>query len=370
MTKKKVLVVDDSAFIRSFITRQIDADDRLELLDVAKDGVEAVEKVCKLKPDVMTLDVEMPRQSGLQALAQIMEKCPTRIVMVSSLTKEGALETMKALEMGAIDFFPKSMDDADTSIFTKGDILAEKIFNAANVPNIAKMSSNSSAPSVRQNQPRHKSAPAPEKTPPPQKTRPQPGSQLRFKKAEVVIIGISTGGPKALHSIISDFPNVLRAPVLIIQHMPPNFTGAMANRMNQLSQLNVVEAEDGMELKSNYIYIAPGGTQCEVVSKAGRKVFKIAQENTVSLYKPSVEIAANSLHNAYGGNVVGVMMTGMGHDGIDAFKQLKASGAYVIAQNQETCIVYGMPKAVVDAGIANEVLPLAEIPSTLERLLS
>ena len=357
--KKRVLVVDDSAFMRSIITRLIEKDDRLEVLDVAKDGVEAVEKACRLKPDVITMDIEMPNKNGLEALAEIMEKCPTRVMMVSSLTKEGAQETMRALELGAVDFFPKSMDDNEKSIFAKGEILQEKIFNVANISNISKVLTPESRVSESDVQVQAQHQP-----------NPQSGSLLRFKQAEIAFIGISTGGPKALHSIMPNFSETLRVPLVIAQHMPPNFTAAMANRLNQLCKLTVLEAQDGMKLEPNHIYIAPGGSQCEIERHLQTKTFKIHHDEGSALYKPSVEVLAKSIHQACHGNVLAVMMTGMGNDGIIGFEALKKSGAYIIAQDEATCVVYGMPKAVVQKGLANEILPLSQIPHTLDRLLN
>ena len=352
MSKIRVLVVDDSAFMRSTICRLLEKDARLEVVDVAKDGAEAVEKVCSIKPDVVTMDIEMPNKNGLEALAEIMDKCPTRVVMVSSLTEAGARETMRALELGAVDFFPKSMQDSDKSIFAKGDILREKIYNASLIKNLDTVQ-------------------APDKTAiPPQQHRPQEGSQLRFKKAELVVIGVSTGGPKALHAIMPDFPADLRVPVLIVQHMPPNFTGAMARRLDGLCPLTVMEAEDGHPLEARHVYIAPGGMQTKVLKKGDGLVFSVKPDEDNSIYKPSIELAAESIHNAIAGNVLAIMMTGMGSDGLKGFTKLKQAGAYLVAQNQETSVVYGMPKAIVEAGMANEVLPLSSIPGTIERLLS
>lgn len=352
MSKKKILVVDDSAFMRSVITRQVEKDDRLELVGTAANGREAVEKALELRPDVITLDIEMPEMNGLEALGEIMKKCPTKVIMVSSLTKEGAEETMKALELGAVDFFPKAMDDAQKSIFNHGEMLREKIYGAATIRNVSGLAKRESTP-----------APAVPKAP-------QPDSQLRFKNAEIALIGISTGGPKALHTIAPDLPSTLRVPLLIVQHMPPNFTAAMAKRLNQLSRLTVLEAADGMKLEADHAYIVPGGSQCEVENRNGEKVFKVQPDTQDTIYKPSVEVTAESLHRVYGGRVLAVMMTGMGRDGIEGFTKLKEAGAYVVAQDEATSVVYGMPKAVVDKGLANEVLPLAEIPRTLERLLN
>lgn len=363
MSKKRVLVVDDSAFMRSVITRHVEKDDRLELLDVARDGVEAVEKACALKPDVMTLDIEMPHKNGLEALTEIMEKCPTRVVMVSSLTKEGAEETMKALELGAVDFLPKAMDDSQKSIFSQGKVLQDKIYTAATSANLTQKITEPDAGSVRTS--RSDAEIAPERH-----AKPQPNSQLRFKNAEVALIGISTGGPKALHGILPHMPDRLRVPLIIVQHMPPNFTAAMAERLDRICKLTVREIENNMPLEANHVYIVPGGKQCTVTEKAGKKNFIVRDDDSATIYKPSVEVVAESLHNVYGGRVLAVMMTGMGSDGIKGFAALKQAGAYVIAQDEATCVVYGMPKAVVEKGLSNEVLPLDEIPDTIERLLS
>ena len=353
MSKKRVIVVDDSAFMRSTISRLIEKDARMEVIDTARDGVEAIEKVCSLKPDIVTMDIEMPNKNGLEALAEIMERCPTRVVMVSSLTEAGAQETLRALELGAVDFFPKSMQDSDKSIFAKSDILRDKIYNASLIESLD---------TLKNPEPAHEAQSE-------VKVTPQSGSQLRFRRGQIIVIGISTGGPKALHAIMPLLPATLRAPVLIVQHMPPNFTGAMARRLDSISPLSVSEAEDGVTLEPGHVYIAPGGMQTTVVKKDIALKFVVKADNENSIYKPSVELATESIHNAVGGNVLAVMMTGMGSDGLKGFTKLKAAGAYVIAQDQETCVVYGMPKAVVEKGLANEVLPLAAIPQTIERLL-
>ena len=350
MSKKRVLIVDDSSFMRSIITRFIQGDERFELVGTARDGVEAVERAAELRPDVMTMDIEMPRKNGLEALKEIMEKCPTRVVMVSSLTEAGAVETMKALELGAVDFLPKAIEQRGKSIFDQGELLRDKIYAAATARNFA-------AP----------------RTAPVKREAAASFSALdatRLRNAEIALVGVSTGGPKALHQIMPHFPKNLRVPMLIVQHMPPNFTAAMAKRLNELCPLNVEEAKDGQKLLPGHVYIAPGGMQCEVKKTALGFVFVVKPDENNSLYKPSVEVASASVHHACGGNVLAIMMTGMGNDGVNGFKKLKQSGGYVIAQNKETCVVYGMPKVVVDAGIADSVVALDEIPKALEQLLS
>ena len=344
--KMRVLVVDDSAFMRGTLVRFFEGDNRFEVIGTATNGVEAVQKAVELKPDVITLDIEMPEKNGIDALAEIMANAPTRVVMVSSLTEAGATATMKALELGAIDFLPKAMADSTRNIFSQSKLLCDKVYAAGRAqinyvrPRVALV-----------------------------KEAPQAGSQLRFKNAEAVLIGVSTGGPKALHQIIVDFPKTSRAPIVIIQHMPPNFTKAMAERLNELCALTVTEAQDGQKLESNHIYIAPGGLQSRVQKTPTGLVFRITPDAGESLYKPSVEVMGDSLFEAVGGHIIALMMTGMGNDGVKAFEKLKQAGAYVIAQDEATSTVYGMPRAVVEKGLANEVLPLEKLAPTIERLL-
>ncbi len=354
--KKKVLVVDDSSFMRNVIVRFLESDGRFEIVGSAQDGAEAVEKCCQLQPDVVTLDVEMPKMNGLEALKRIMSKCPTRVVMVSSLTEAGAKETMLALEFGAIDFIPKAMEDKGRSVFSNTKMLRDKIY-AASLATVANINT------VEATIPAAMQAPL-------AKAVSQPASLLRFKKAEIVLIGVSTGGPKALHEIMPEFMNDLRVPIVIVQHMPPNFTGAMASRLNEISSLTVSEGQDGDILHPGHVYISPGGMQCRVIRRGDDLVFSSKKDKNESLYKPSVDVMSESIYSAVGGNVIAVMMTGMGSDGSQGFDKLKKAGAYVIAQSEETCVVYGMPKVVVDKGLHNEVLPLGQIPSTVERLLA
>lgn len=348
----RVLVVDDSAFMRSTLTRFFNSDERFEVIGSAANGDEAVNMAADLKPDVMTLDIEMPVKNGIEALEEIMQKSPTRVVMVSSLTEAGATATMKALELGAVDFIPKAMEDSSRNIFSQSKQLCDKVFAAAQAEIVKQPTQNASQPS---------SSSEPQK--------PQPGSHLRFRHAEAVLIGISTGGPKALQQIIADFPRTTNVPIIIVQHMPPNFTKAMAERLDQSCPLKVVEGVDGQKLEANHIYIAPGGMQCRVKKASSGLVFSVSEDEGESLYKPSVEVMGESLLEAVGGKVLAMMMTGMGNDGVKVYEKLKVAGAYVIAQDEATSVVYGMPRAVVEKGIANEVLPLDRLAPTIERLL-
>lgn len=353
----RIIVVDDSAFMRSTLVRFFEADERFEVVGTASNGVEAVEKVAELKPDVMTLDIEMPQKNGIEALREIMANTPTRVVMVSSLTEAGAEATLTALELGAVDFLPKAMEDQTRNIFSQSRVLCDKVYAAGT----ARMSTSpKGAPVVVAGQDTTAKVPH---------ERPQPGSQLRFKRAEAVLISVSTGGPKALQQIIVDFPTTARVPIIIVQHMPPNFTKAMAERLNEMCNLTVVEASDGQKLEANHIYVAPGGLQCRVKKSGMDLVFKVSPDAGESLYKPSVEVMGDSLLETMGGNVIAMMMTGMGNDGVKAFEKLKQAGAYIVAQDEATSVVYGMPRAVVEKGIANEVLPLDKLAPTIERLL-
>jgi two-component system, chemotaxis family, protein-glutamate methylesterase/glutaminase len=325
----RVLVVDDSAFMRGILTRKIDADARFKVIATANNGREAISKTVELKPDVITLDVDMPVMNGLEALKQIMKEASTPVIMVSAQTEAGAAITLQALEMGAIDFIPKSRGT---------ELLHEKLLAAA-------MSRDGR---IRKQKPR------------PVVARPAPAGRSAAGariNAKIVVVGSSTGGPQALQAVISQLPDKLPVPIVIAQHMPPHFTKALAKRLNDTCKPNVVEAADGDQLTKGTIYIAPGGMQFRVT---GTEI-KISPDKGESLYKPSVDVLAESARAAYGKNVLGVMLTGMGGDGAAEFTKLKKAGAYNISQDQASCVVYGMPRTLVEFGGADEVLPLEQI---------
>ncbi len=340
----KVLIVDDSAFMRNVLTTMLSSDPEIQVIGTARDGVEAVEKVALLKPDVVTMDVEMPRMDGLEALRRIMEKTPVPVIMVSSLTSEDAPATLDALSHGAVDFIPKNLSDLSINIVKIKAMLVEK------VKQIAK----SGLPKRRL---QAQSAPRIAVTP-----KIIPVRSTGERRVGVVAIGTSTGGPRALQDLLPALPKEFPVPIMIAQHMPANFTKPFAERMNQLSQIHVKEAEEGESLKAGVAYIAPGGGHMQVKRPRGiETVVGLSGSREEYIYRPSVDFLMLSIAELFPGRALGVILTGMGNDGLKGLTALKRSGGRIFAQNEDTCVVYGMPKAVVDAGIADKVLPIEEM---------
>ena len=355
----RVLVVDDSTFMRGALVRMISKNPRFTVIDTASNGKEGVEKAQALKPDVMTMDVEMPVMNGLEALAEVMKTVKTPVIMISTLTEAGAQTTIRALELGAVDFVPKAFGDKENNIFRGADELYEKLFAAAGVDG------GGAAPHAPQ--PNTPALGVPGFTPVNVSPAPLPAPMplaLRVP-ARVVVVGSSTGGPKALQVLLDKLPVNFPVPVVIAQHMPPQFTQALATRLNELCAVNVVELKDKDILQAGTVYISPGGLHARVTATGAA----IREDKGESLYKPSVDVLAQSVGEVFGKNVIAVMLTGMGSDGMREFVKLKHQGAHVIAQDQQSCVVYGMPKAVVEAGAASEVLPLDRIGQRLRSLL-
>ncbi|RME68698.1 MAG: chemotaxis response regulator protein-glutamate methylesterase [Nitrospirae bacterium] len=335
----KVLVVDDSAFMRNAIVKMITTDAEFQVIGTARDGVEAVDKVLSLKPDIVTLDIEMPRMNGLEALRIIMDKHPVPVIVVSALTTEGAKETIEALELGAVDFIPKNLADLSINIFNIKETLLKKL------KLIAKK---------RMNFNRRPSSEAPLSI-----------NKKTFegkRRAAIVSIGASTGGPKVLQKLVPALPAELPVPVVVAQHMPREFTKVFAERLNQLSKLTVKEAEQGEPLSQGTVYIAPGGSHLIVKRQKPLKMMVEIKEPDVNvLYKPSVDLLFSSVADTFGGSTIGVVLTGMGQDGLEGARKIKENGGYIIAQDEQTSVIYGMPRAVVEAGLADKVLPEDEI---------
>lgn len=463
----KVLIVDDSTFFRKRLTEIIKGDPAFEVIGEAKDGKEGVEKTLSLHPDVITMDVEMPVMDGITAVQEIMNKCPTPILMFSSLTFEGANSTFRALEAGAVDFMPKNFDDiahrredalntlrasikavarshirrsvpraslstagsssasgasaasAPSSLGTRSTLssrigggipsapstlgtsplsslgtnrnstLGSSASSAASTsststrtstlgsrpaPNIANLAINSPAPTavtstsarVRDDFEKVYSSIS-------NVNQGRPAAAISFsfgnakgvstnfkvsgKAHELVAIGSSTGGPVALQNIIPKLPR-LNVPIIIVQHMPASFTSTFAQRLNGLSQNEVVEAQDNMMLEPGHVYIAPGGHQMILERGAGKTRTRILPADPRVVYHPCVDVTFASIASVYGGNVLSMILTGMGSDGCEGCRILRQKGAVVWAQNEDTCVVYGMPQAVVNAGLADQILPL------------
>lgn len=339
-----VLIVDDSLVMRKTISRMLSKDKSIQVVGTAVDGRDALDKIEALKPDVITMDIEMPVMNGLEALRRIMEKDPVPIIMMSALTKEGAEITMEALSLGASDFVTKDFAGIANSMAAKEAELTTKIKNVARnkVKFLLKKLDVIRKPATI-----------------------NPDQKIRH---HVLSIGASTGGPPALQHILKSLPKDFPVPIIIAQHMPKLFTQSFAQRLDSVSQLHVKEAEEKEPLKPGVALIAPGNVHM-AVKRRGREVFVEFVENTQYIYRPSVDLLMSSTAVAYEEQSVGVILTGMGNDGLNGMKEMKSKNAYIIAQDEDTCVVYGMPKAVVTANLADAVLPIDKISEEIMRVL-
>ncbi len=340
----RVLVVDDSAFMRGVLPRKIESDPRFKVVGTAVDGRDAIEKALALKPDVVTLDIDMPVMNGIDALREIVRQTTASVIMLSARTEQGAEITLEALALGAVDFIPKSRgaEGIHETLWAAVEAKSQKARRAAS----------KRALPARPTGPAQAPVPA------------RANARIRVN-AKICIIGSSTGGPQALQAVLSQLPEALPVPVVVAQHMPPNFTKALAQRLNDTCKPRVVEAEDGMALARGTVYISPGGLQTRVTATE----IRISSDHGESLYKPSVDVLAESARGAFDKNVLGVMLTGMGGDGAAELTKLHKLGAYNISQDQASCVVYGMPRTLVEAGGADEVLPLDQIGQRIRTAL-
>ena len=345
-SKIKVLIVDDSALMRRILGDILSSDPRIKVVGAAKDGVDCLAKIAQLSPDVVTLDVEMPNKDGLATLVEIMKTNPIPVIMVSSLTQEGAQTTLKALSLGCVDFVAKPSGSISLDIKDVGAELISKII-AAKSARIRPMG----VSAARISAPRAASAPV-----------------LKKGKRDIIAIAASTGGPMALQQLLTGLPGDIPVPIVITQHMPKGFTYSFAKRLNSVSKLTTVEAEEGMDLKPAHAYVAPGGSHLVVKRRANRTPYcGLSDAPPVLSVKPSANIMFYSIVDEFGGNVTAVILTGMGRDGADGAIVLHEKGAYIIAESPESCVVYGMPKAAVEAGIVDELIPLSNIPDAILR---
>lgn len=356
MTNKiKAVVIDDSAFMRKSLSIILSSDPDIEIVGTARDGLEGFELVKNTKPDIVTLDIEMPRMDGLTALKKIMAECPTQVVMVSSLTTDGAEATIKALELGAVDFIPKEMSFVSVNIVNIKEELIRKI----------KTLVKSKALTSRLQKIRTQGGKPGEELPKTKTT----GSLPKFGY-KAIALGISTGGPLSLQKVIPLLKQQNDVPIFIVQHMPPKFTKSLADRLNNMSPLTVKEAEDREEVQNGTVYIAPGGFHMKMSKNGNGKIYVNISENPGdTLHRPSVDVMLESVLDVYGKYTLGIIMTGMGKDGAEGIKHLKQLGGYCIAQDESTCVVYGMPKAIVDAGYADVIAPLEKISEIINKAL-
>lgn len=373
----RVLIADDSAFMRMVLSDLFKKQADFEVIDTAKNGKEAVEKVVKLKPDLLTLDINMPIMDGLQALEVIMKDCPIPVVMCSSLTKEGADATIRALNLGAVDFINKTggsvsrIDTIEGEIIGKCRAAAGVRVNRLRAAIPKPIKSPPPPPEVRRiNLPPYRTSHLPplSKTPFYERSKltlyPVPREETHAAKNKLVVIGTSTGGPKALQTVIADLPKNLPCGVLLVQHMPPGFTKSLAERLDEISQISVKEAENRDMIEGGHVYIAPGNYHMTVVMGAKGREILLNQDPPIGTLRPAADILFNSVASL-GKEIVSVILTGMGADGAAGMKAIKGHGGYVIAEAEETCVVYGMPKAVIEQGLADEVRALPEIAGAI-----
>jgi two-component system chemotaxis response regulator CheB len=354
----KVLVVDDSAFMRKIITDLITEDPQFEVVGTAKNGREAIIMTEQLQPDVITMDVAMPIMNGLEALQIIMKEHPIPVIMLSSMTGIGTQETIQALELGAVDFVRKPSGSISLDLHIIKEHILEKLKIAVQVK-------------VRALQRIKDSSVEPPKaaSPPPERRDSVIKESNHFE--HVVAIGTSTGGPRALQVVLSGLPPNFPAPVLVVQHMPPNFTKSLSIRLDTYCALSVVEAEDGMKVQAGTVYIAPGGLHMRLIRlKKDHFIIKLSKEEPQSGHRPSVDVLFESLIPMKELNRHIIIMTGMGSDGAKTMKKLKQSGACTtIAESEQTCIVFGMPRAAIDLGGVDYILNQQDIPSKLMELI-
>ncbi len=338
MNQLEVLVVDDSAVVRKLLTNILNQAEGMKVVGSAGDPYQAVEKIKKLRPDVLTLDIEMPKMSGLDFLRRLMSSFPLPVVMISSLTQKGSQATMQALELGAVDFVAKP----DLSQENKREQFSREVVRKVKI-----------AAGIKPKQIKNYSKPS--------RTTKAKTTKLQKSSAHKVIgIGASTGGVKTVKQIIPAFPS--NAPgIIIVQHMPAGFTSSFANTLDHVSEVTVKEAESGAQVKSGQALVVPGGYHLTVKQRGTSLQVDLNQEPKVNHQRPAVDVTFNSLAETAGQNAIGVLLTGMGEDGARGLKKIKEAGGYTLAQNKETAAIFGMPKKAIELDAAREVVGLEEV---------
>ncbi len=394
-----VLVVDDSGFFRRRVCEILESVSTIKVVGTASNGQEALELVKKLKPDVVTMDYEMPVMNGVAAVKQIMREAPTPVLMFSSLTYEGARVTLDALEAGAVDFLPKNFEDIARDSSHMQEVLKQRILAVAATTKNHSTSSHASAdetkvtssslkspPHQTPSQPINRASPVQRGSGRIKKSSPGTKQESKYQSGEVrspnerkesksspvsssnishqvslVAIGTSTGGPIALQKILTQLPSNFSKPIVLVQHMPASFTQAFAERLNRQCQINVKQAEEGDSLQPGLALLAPGGKQMIIESRSGSARVKILDGDDRLHYKPCVDVTFGSAARSFPGKTLGIILTGMGADGKDGCRLMKQTGSTVWAQDEKSSVIYGMPMAVVKAGLADEVLSLGDV---------
>jgi two-component system chemotaxis response regulator CheB len=325
--RTRVLVIDDSAFVRKAVARMLGEAEDIEVVGSAGDGEEGLEKARELRPDVVTLDIKMPRLGGLETLERLMDERPVAVLLMSSLTQEGAEVTLRGLELGAMDFVDKSSVEP-MSMLSLGEELVAKVRALG---------------SARVRARRHARAPA---------------EAAEGGGIEVVVIAASTGGPTALQALLGDLPAGLKAAILVVQHIPRGFTRSLAERLDARSAVPVREAADGDPVEAGRVLIAPAGIHTRLRRRGGRVRVVLDEEPRDTLHRPSADVLMASAATAFGPRALGIVLTGMGADGTEGLRAIREAGGHTLAESEETCVIYGMPKAAVTAGVVTKVVPI------------
>lgn len=359
MKKVSVLIVDDSAFMRKVIQDMLSDDSRIEVIGTARNGNDALKKIRKLKPDVVTLDIEMPQMDGIEALKIIMRDFPTPVVMLSSTTQRGADNTFLAMQYGAVDFIAKPSGPISLDLHKVKDELISKVLLASRVQ-LSHLTKKITEQKTITRQPAKYS-----------KIKVHKKTRIVDKQSispidKLICIGTSTGGPRALQTVLTNLPGKINATILIVQHMPPGFTKSLANRLNTICEIDVKEAENGDVLKKGTAYIAPGGFHMKVEEKSNQLVINLDESEPRHGHRPAVDVLFESLSSLREHEKVAVIMTGMGSDGAKGLSKLKLAGnVTTIAESEKTSIVFGMPKAAIDTNHVDEIHDLEKIAATI-----
>ncbi len=345
----KVLIVDDSIFMRKALASLMEGDAEIKIVGTANNGEEALKKIDELDPDVVTLDIEMPKMDGLTALSHIMKTNPRPVIMISSLTEDGAKATLKAMELGALDFLPKSLSsDSDTF----GKELTKKIKLLSRKKALLQLRFGMRKPDAKL-----------------AKTELAGAKQEIFAPCkgprDIIGIGVSTGGPPAVQKVLAALPANFPATILIAQHMPAAFTGPFAKRLDGVCNISVSEAVGGIRPQSGHAYVCPGGKHLRLVMRGPLMELEVSEQPTSALYKPSATELMESISKCNPRKSLGIILTGMGSDGLEGIRALREKGGYIMAQNEASCVVYGMPKAIVDAKLADQILDIDNVADAM-----
>jgi two-component system chemotaxis response regulator CheB len=340
--RTKVLIVDDSALMRQMLSEIIGGYDDFEVVGVAHDPYIAREKIKALNPDVLTLDVEMPRMDGLTFLENLMRLRPMPVLMVSSLTKKNAETTLRALELGAVDFVTKPVAQTPDDLARYGEMIVEKL----------RATACAGLPRARSGRDRSR--------------KPSSPAQSTFRPGQLVAIGASTGGTEALRDVLTQLPDTF-PPVLVVQHMPEMFTTMFAKRLDGLCKITVTEAQNGERIVNGHAYIAPGDMHMRLARQSDHLVVSLDRDPPVNRHRPAVDVLFHSIAEVAGKSTVGVILTGMGADGKSGIRALKEAGARTLAQDRDSCVVFGMPKAAIDTGCVDAIVPIEEMADEILR---